>query len=71
MKKFNVGRVAIVTGFTGDNVALHSNGHMFVGGMNRGSGVDWAVASFPNALITVLDTTTDNPQVLVIQEATR
>jgi len=69
MKTFHVGRVAIVSNLNGDNVELYSNGHQFYGGMPRGMAVDWAIASFPNALITLLDMTGQNPQVLVIQEA--
>jgi hypothetical protein len=69
MKLFNVGRVALVVNQRGVLVSLHSNGHQFNGTIARDGAVEWATKSFPRALVTALDMTQPNAEVVVIQEA--
>jgi hypothetical protein len=69
MKLFNVGRVAIVIDHKEAFVSLHSNGHQFSGKIARDGAIDWATKSFPRALVTALDMTQPNAEVVVIQEA--
>lgn len=69
MKPFKVGRVEVIVAFEKAYVKLFSNGHQFQGTIESAGVVDWAVKSFPKALITVLDTTRPGQVPVVVQEA--
>ena len=68
MKPFKVGRVSMSITPHDTYVLLYSNGHQFSGVVQTAGAVEWALASFPNALITMRDYLNPDEGEIVIQE---